>query len=109
MNENMIQFSPSSVQAQHQTATSLETALHFALKGEETLWRECERLKNDSEKYEMLCEVWRDQERACKDIMRTIKTLAPRYTHPAFEESYGSNLLERYPQRLAEGILTHQL
>ena len=109
MHQILVQFSPSSVQAKHQTATSLETALHFALKGEETLWRECDRLKDDSEKYEMLCEVWREQERACKDIMRTLKNLNPEFKHPAFEDSYGSNLLKRYPQRLAEGILTHQL
>jgi hypothetical protein len=101
-------FSPSSANAVHQTVTALTTALHFALKGEETLWRECDRLKDDSEKYEILCESWREQERACKDIMRSIKSLQPSYTHPAFEGSYGCNLLKRYKEREREGILTHQ-
>jgi hypothetical protein len=109
MNEILIQLSPSSCQARQQTLTSLETALHFALKGEETLWRECDRLKDNPEQYELLCEAWREQEKACKDIMRTLKNLNQDFKHPAFEDTYGSNILKRYPQRLAEGILSHQL
>lgn len=104
----LMDTSPSSANAVHQTVTALTTALRFALKGEETLWRECDRLKDDSEKYEILCESWREQERACKDIMRSIKSLQPSYTHPAFEGSYGCNLLKRYKEREREGILTHQ-
>lgn len=107
--ENIIQSSPSSVQAQHQTATSLETTLHFAIKGEETLWRECERLKSEREKYETLCEAWRKQNKVCKETMRLIKSLNPGFNHPAFEENFGCLIFKPYKVRESEGVLTHQL
>ena len=98
----------------NETYTSLKTALHFALKGEEILYLLCDE-KYESTKsadcqtqeVETLLEQWRLQKRICERLAKTLHDLNPWYTNEAFEpatlDGQGISFLKRLEARQANG------
>lgn len=93
---------------------SIETALHFALKGEEILYLLCEEKYEptkdsecQSEEVESLLEEWRLQKRICERLAKTLHDLNPDFTHgaflPATLDGKGISFLKRLPERQANG------
>ena len=89
---------------QQETVSSLDTALYFALVGEERLHRHIVSLPNTDEE---LCEAWRNQFEACKQILITIHRVSSEFTpNPAFHYS-GTKVvcLKTFKERQDEGLL----
>jgi len=89
---------------QQETHSSLETALHFALVGEELMHRRAVSLPHTDEE---LCEAWRNQFEACKRIQTTIHMVAPSFIpNPAFHYSDTRVVcLKTFNERQEEGLL----
>ena len=98
----------------NETYTSLETALYFALKGEEMLYILCnekyESTKSadcQTQEVETLLEEWRLQKRICERLAKTLHDLNPEFTHDAFDpatlDGKGISFLKRLPERQANG------
>lgn len=99
---------------QKETYTAVETALHFALKGEERLNRLCQEKHNpftSDQTYEVegLLEQWRHQKRICERLAKTLYNLNPEFTHPAFNpatlDGKGVCYLKTFIERRHEGAL----
>ena len=96
--------------------SSLKTALTFCLKEEERLWRMAEEVydagadaRNQSQRYEAICDAWRPQVKACETIAHLIQNLNPEYTDERFNTSLNGKQitsLKRYPERRAEKLLS---
>jgi hypothetical protein len=93
---------------------SVKTALHFALKGEETLYLLCEEkydalkdVKSQSEEVTLLLEQWRLQKVICERLAKTLHDMNPWYTNEAFNpatmDGQGIGFLKRVPERQANG------
>ena len=101
---------------QDETYRSLETALYFAIKGEEILNYLCTE-KYDSTKSQNcqteevtnLLEDWRVQKNICEKIAKTLYRLNPEFTHesfnPATTDGKGVCYLKTFSERKAEGSL----
>lgn len=93
---------------QTETYRSLQTALHFALKGEEMLNRLCSE-RSTPEDVEGLVRDWREQKNICETIAETLYRLNSDYTHPAFDPSTldgkGVSYLKTYRERKKQGTL----
>jgi hypothetical protein len=89
---------------QQETHSSLKTALHFALVGEELMHR---RAVSQPHTDEELCEAWRNQFEACKRIQTTIHMVAPSFIpNPAFHYSDTRVVcLKTFMERQEEGLL----
>lgn len=99
---------------QDETYRALETALHFALTGEERLNLLCQekvnpKTSNQTYEVEELVESWRHQKKICEKIARTLYHLNPDFTHDAFNpatlDGKGVCYLKTFSERLAEGSL----
>jgi hypothetical protein len=89
---------------QQETHSSLKTALHFALVGEELMHR---RAVSQPHTDEELCEAWRNHFEACKRIQTTIHMVAPSFIpNPAFHYSDTRVVcLKTFKERQDEGLL----
>lgn len=98
----------------NETYQSLKTALHFALKGEETLYLLCEEkydalkgVESQSEEVTLLLEQWRLQKSICERLAKTLLDMNPWYTNEAFEpatlDGQGIGHLKRLVARQANG------
>lgn len=114
-NVNLREFSSCSFNRIKESIDSLETALYFAFKGEEEMWREAERFckkgeptDRQSEEYLVLCEYWRKQQDACVAIAKAIQLLNPEFRDERFRMAYKSNLVvcvKPYKERLEEKLI----
>jgi len=98
------------------TLSSLETALAFTIQEEERLWRMADEVydvgsdaRNQSVRYEAICDAWRPQVKACETIAHLIQSLNPEYKDERFNTSLNGKevtSLKRYPERKAEKTLS---
>lgn len=99
-------------QIQNETYSSLETALHFALRDEERLNLECRRLHNaasltQSDDYQTLCTAWGIQRAICGSLAQQLWTLNPDFNDGRFDTGYGDTrplFLKPYQERLNAGL-----
>lgn len=113
---NLREFSSCSFNRIRESIDSLETALYFAFKAEEEMWREAERLckkgeptEKQSEEYLTLCEYWRKQQDACVAIAKTIQVLNPEFRDERFRMAYNCNLVvcvKPYKERVEEKLIS---
>lgn len=101
---------------QNETYSSLETALYFAIKGEEILNHLCtekfdskKSVSCQTEEVETLLEDWRVQKNICEKIAKTLYRLNPEFTHksfhPATTDGKGVCYLKTFSERKQEGTL----
>lgn len=101
---------------QHETYSALETALYFAIKGEELLNHLCGEKYDgkksqgcQSEEVETLLENWRVQKDICEKIGKTLYRLNPEFTHKSFHpnttDGKGVCHLKTFNERKVEGSL----
>jgi hypothetical protein len=98
-----------------ETYNSLETALHFAVKGEEMLYYSCEKLydstkQEQSGEYEIMCEEWRNQKTLCEILAAQLWVLNPDFKDSRFYcadilNTYGVSSLKPFRERKEEGNL----
>lgn len=99
-------------QIQNNTYSSLETALEFAIEGEERLNKECRRLHNassptQSKEYETLCTAWGIQRAICTTLSQQLWSLNPDFNDGRFYTGYGDSrplFLKTYQERLDAGL-----
>ena len=101
-------------QIQNETYNSIETALYFALKGEERLnllLQEIWNPKTGSQTLEVeeVAEQWRLQKRICERLAKTLYHLNEGFTHEAFNpatlDGKGVCFLKTYDERKQDGSL----
>jgi len=95
---------------QNETYSSLETALYWAIKGEEMLNKESQRLWTHGQtvyaqtyEYETIANKWRTQKEICERLARLLWNLNPKFTDERFESAdlagNGVSFLKTYRER----------